>query len=85
MGKAAKQKANRLANQMEKTAKVVKQIQENKDNKDFIKMIESMQDDKMYQIKKGDSLLFDGVNASGAYWKKQFLTKKEESDGQEQN
>jgi hypothetical protein len=48
-------------------------------------MIEAMQDDKMYRIKKGDKYLFDGINAPGEYWKSQFLTTKEESDGQEQN
>jgi hypothetical protein len=72
MGKAAKQRVNTIANQ----------VKRNKENKDFIEMIEAMNDDKLYKIKKGNGYLFGGLNASGAYWKSQFLTKKEESDGQ---
>ena len=40
MGKAQKQRANRIA----------KQIQNNKDEADFQEMIAAMQDDKPYQI-----------------------------------
>jgi 3-methyladenine DNA glycosylase AlkD len=73
MGKAAKQKANRLA----------KQIKNNKDNKDFLEMIEAMQDDKPYQIKKGNGYLFAGASFKGSHWKAMFLKpKNEESDGQ---
>lgn len=85
MGKAAKQKANIMAKRIDRAKRMVQQIQENKEDKDFLQMIEAMQDDKMYRIKKGDKYLFDGINAPGEYWKSQFLTKKEESDGKEQN
>ena len=85
MGKAAKQKANIIAKRIDRAKRMVQQIQENKENKDFLQMIEAMKDDKMYRIKKGDKYLFDGINAPGEYWKSQFLTKTEESDGQKQN
>lgn len=68
MGKAAKQRVNAIANQ----------VRLNKDNKDFLEMIEAMQDKKMYKIKKGNGYLFGGLNAPGIYWKNQFLTKKDQ-------
>lgn len=85
MGKAAKQNANRMAKRIDRANRMAKEVQENKEDKDFLQMIEAMQDDKMYRIKKGDKYLFDGINAPGEYWKSQFLTKKEEGYGQEQN
>ena len=66
MGKAAKQRVNKIANQ----------IKANKDNTVFLSMIESMEDDKMYRIKKHKRFLFDGLNAPGSFWKSQFLTEK---------
>jgi hypothetical protein len=66
MGKAAKQRVNKIANQ----------VKANKDNSDFISMIESMEDQKMYRVKKHKQFLFDGLNAPGSFWKSQFLTEK---------
>ncbi len=68
MGKAAKQRVNTIANQ----------VKLNKDNKDFLEMIEAMQDNKLYKLKKGNGYLFGGLNAPGRYWKNQFLTKKDQ-------
>lgn len=70
MGKAQKQRANRIA----------KQIQNNKDNEDFQKMIEAMQDDKPYQIKKGNGHLFNGASFKGSHWKAMFLKPKTKGD-----
>jgi hypothetical protein len=64
MGKAAKQRVNKIANQV-------------KDNSDFISMIESMEADKTYRVKKHNQFLFNGLNASGSFWKSQFLTEKQ--------
>jgi hypothetical protein len=68
MGKAKKQRANRIA----------KQIQNNKDNEDFQQMIAAMQDDKPYQIKKGNGYLFSGASFKGSHWKAIFLKPKTE-------
>lgn len=68
MGKAAKQRVNAIANQ----------VRLNKDNKDFLEMIEAMQDEKMYKIKKGNGYLFGGLNAPGIFWKNKFLSKKDQ-------
>lgn len=64
MGKAAKKQANRIA----------KQIQSNKENEDFIKMIEAMEPEKSYRLKLKNTYLFNGQYLPGAYWKSQFLT-----------
>ena len=68
MGKAKKQRANRIA----------KQIQNNKDEADFQQMIAVMQDDKPYQIKKGNGYLFNGASLKGSHWKALFLKPKTE-------
>lgn len=68
MGKAQKQRANRIA----------KQIQNNKDEADFQEMIAAMQDDKPYQIKKGNGYLFNGASLRGSHWKAIFLKPKTE-------
>lgn len=68
MGKAQKQRANRIA----------KQIQNNKDEADFQEMIAAMQDDKPYQIKKGNGYLFNGASLKGSHWKAMFLKPKKE-------
>jgi hypothetical protein len=70
MGKAQKQRANRIA----------KQIQNNKDEADFQEMIAAMQDDKPYQIKKGNGYLFAGASFKGSHWKALFLKPKTEAD-----
>lgn len=70
MGKAQKQRANRIA----------KQIQRNKDEADFQQMIAAMQDDKPYQIKKGNSYLSNGALLKGSHWKAIFLKPKTEGD-----
>lgn len=70
MGKAQKQRANRIA----------KQIQNNKDEADFQEMIAAMQDDKPYQIKKGNGYLFAGASLKGSHWKAMFLKPKTEGD-----
>jgi hypothetical protein len=70
MGKAAKQRANAMANKM------AYQFKSNKDNTVFLSMIESMEDEKMYRVKKHKRFLFDGLNAPGSFWKSQFLTEK---------
>ena len=70
MGKAQKQRANRIA----------KQIQNNKDEADFQEMIAAMQDDKPYQIKKGNGYLFNGASLKGSHWKAMFLKPKTEGD-----
>lgn len=70
MGKAQKQRANRIA----------KQIKNNKENEDFQQMIAAMQDDKPYQIKKGNSYLFKGASFKGSHWKAMFLKLKTEAD-----
>lgn len=70
MGKAQKQRANRIA----------KQIKNNKENEDFQQMIAAMQDDKPYQIKKGNSYLFNGASLKGSHWKAMFLKPKTEGD-----
>lgn len=70
MGKAAKQRVNKIANQ----------VKVNKDNSDFISMIKSMEDDKTYRVKKHNQFLFNGLNASGSFWKSQFLINKESDE-----
>lgn len=70
MGKAQKQRTNRIA----------KQIKNNKDKEDFQQMIAAMQDDKPYQIKKGNGYLFNGASFKGSYWKAMFLKPKIEKD-----
>lgn len=70
MGKAQKQRANRIA----------KQIQNNKDEADFQEMIASMEDDKSYEMKKGNIPLFEGRSYPGSYWKHVFLKPKNEAD-----
>lgn len=70
MGKAQKQRANRIA----------KQIKRNKDEADFQQMIVAMQDDKQYQIKKGNGYLFNGASLKGSHWKAIFLKPKTEAD-----
>ena len=71
MGKAAKKHANRMG----------KQIQSNKENEDFIKMIEAMEPDKSYRLKLKNTYLFNGQSLPGAYWKQSFLKPKTETDG----
>jgi hypothetical protein len=68
MGKAAKQRVNTIANQ----------VKRNKENKDFIEMIEAMNDDKLYKIKKGNGYLFAGASFKGSHWKALFLKHKTE-------
>lgn len=70
MGKAQKQRTNRIA----------KQIKNNKDKEDFQQMIAAMQDDKSYQIKKGNGYLFNGASLKGSHWKAMFLKPKTEGD-----
>ncbi len=70
MGKAAKQRVNKIANQ----------VKDNKDNSDFISMIKSMEADKTYRVKKHNQFLFNGLNASGSFWKRQFLINKESDE-----
>lgn len=70
MEKAQKQRANRIA----------KQIQRNKDEADFQQMIAAMQDDRQYQIKKGNGYLFNGASLRGSHWKAIFLKPKTEGD-----
>jgi hypothetical protein len=70
MGKAAKKILNAMAK------KIAYQVKDNKDNSDFLSMIESMEANKMYRVKKHKQFLFDGLNAPGSFWKSQFLIKK---------
>jgi hypothetical protein len=41
-------------------------------------MIAAMQDDKPYQIKKGNGYLFSGASFKGSHWKAIFLKPKTE-------
>ena len=66
MGKAQKKNANKIA----------KQIQNNKNNEDFLKIIDVMQDDKTYRIKKGNGYLLNGASLKGSEWKAMFLKPK---------
>lgn len=68
MGKAQKQRANRIA----------KQIKNNKENEDFQQMIAAMEDGRIYSLKKGNTKLFEGHSYPGAYWKAMFLKPKTE-------
>lgn len=68
MGKASKKHSNRIA----------KQISSSKKSEDFNKMIEAMENNKYYRLKKHNSYLFDGQNLPGSYWKSVFLTPKTE-------
>lgn len=70
MGKAQKQRANRIA----------KQIKNNKENEDFQQMIAAMEDGRIYTLKKGNTKLFEGHSYPGAYWKAMFLKPKTEGD-----
>lgn len=68
MGKAKKQHAN----------KIKKQITNNTQTKEFQQMVEAMEDDKNYQIKKNKGYLFDGRSLTGKQWKAMFLKPKSE-------
>jgi hypothetical protein len=68
MGKAQKQRANRIE----------KQIQNNKDEADFQEMIAAMEDSRIYTFKKGNTKLFEGHSYPGAYCKALFLKPKTE-------
>lgn len=70
MGKAQKQRANRIA----------KQIKQKQEDEDFQRMIASMKDDITYQIRKGNGYLYNGANFYGARWKELFLKPKTEAD-----
>lgn len=66
MGKAQKQANNRFKQQIERLKK----------DKDFIEMIEAMEPNKMYNLKRGDKDLFNGKQFTGTQWKATFLEPK---------
>ena len=70
MGKASKQFANKMIRFQEK---MNKDIEENKDDPDFIEMIKAMNPNESYNIKKNNSLLFLGNKFLGSKWKSIFL------------
>jgi hypothetical protein len=63
MGKASKQAANLLKNQ----------IKQHKSDPDFMDMIKSMDDNKSYTLKKGKAELYNGKSMPGKYWKQLFI------------
>lgn len=74
MGKASKQFANKMIRYQEK---MHKDIEENKNDPDFIEMIKAMDPDKTYNIKKKNSVLFLGNKFLGSKWKSIFLTNEQ--------
>lgn len=63
MGKAQKQQQN----------KSIQQIARLKKDKNFMEMIHSMQDNKMYNLKRNDKDLFFGKSMPGIHWRSIFL------------
>lgn len=70
MGKAQKQRANRIA----------KQVKRKVEDAHFQKIIASMEDDKVYTLEKESSKLSRDVSYPGAYWKAMFLKPKTEGN-----
>ncbi|UOX32400.1 hypothetical protein LXD69_10080 [Flavobacterium sediminilitoris] len=69
MGKASKQFANKMIRYQEK---MKMDIEDNKDDPDFIEMVKAMDPKKSYNIKKNDTVLFLGNKLLGSKWKSIF-------------